>query len=171
MHWYEEVWKELRTTWNPLEICGMEIKLFLFIFILEIRCLAHRCWSSHSWGCKHHNWIIINMMIIMMPSQLVFLQLHNTLRQDTSPSQVSTVVKPSDCLVHRSWIFLVLILLSRRITMMTVMLMMLLRFIDDYMAQRSWNVFVTLLMVIRMMMMMWFWWWWCCETIWLPGPP
>ena len=42
-------------------------------------------------------------MIILMPSQLVFLQLHNTLRQDTSPSQVSTVVKPSDCLVHRSW--------------------------------------------------------------------
>ena len=42
-------------------------------------------------------------MIIMMPSQLVFLQSHNTLRQDTSPSQVSTVVKPSDCLVHRSW--------------------------------------------------------------------
>ena len=42
-------------------------------------------------------------MIILMPSQLAFLQLHNTLRQDTSPSQVSTVVKPSDCLVHRSW--------------------------------------------------------------------
>ena len=40
---------------------------------------------------------------IVMPSQLAFLQLHNTLRQDTSPSQVSTVVKPSDCLVHRSW--------------------------------------------------------------------
>ena len=47
--------------------------------------------------------IIIKMLIILMPSQWVFLQLHNTLRQDTSPSQVSTVVKPSDCLVHRSW--------------------------------------------------------------------
>ena len=43
------------------------------------------------------------MMIILMPSQLVFLQSNNSLRQGTSPSQVSTVEKPSDCLVLRSW--------------------------------------------------------------------
>ena len=61
--------------------------------------------ASHI-DADHHIVEAVNITIddyIVMPSQLVFLQLHNTLRQDTSPSQVSTVVKPSDCLVHRSW--------------------------------------------------------------------
>ena len=73
------------------------------------------------------------MMIILMPSQLAFLQLHNTLRQDTSPSQVSTVVKPSDCLVHHSWNIFGFNLIKQE---------------DnnddsdaDYLVHRSWNIF------------------------------
>ena len=103
------------------------------------------------------------MMIIMMPSQLVFLQLQNTLKQDRSPSQVSTVVKPSDCLVHRSWNIYGFNHIEQEDKSDDSDANDAAEGNNDYLAHRSWNVFVTLLMMIRMMMMMmammmvWFW--------------